>query len=649
MKNQPVATPPTTRAEAWDEGRPASEPSVDFPRRRPAVVAVTQDRRTRDLLAWELRSRYGSDYHIVICDSSVAALAGLRRLKTAGNEVAVILAAHTTGNTAGAQLLLEAHQLHPLARRGLLVPVHQTRSDRRAAIEACALGQADCFLQEPVSQPDEGFHRAVTEFLDEWWRLRGRPFQLLRVIGDEHCARCHEIRDLLRRHEVPFGFLPRRSADATSALSSLQEPVDRYPVVILVDGRVLEDRTNSQVADALGAAVRPSDGTYDVTIVGGGPAGLAAAVYAGSEGLRTLLLEREALGGQAGTSSMIRNYLGFPHGIPGAELAARAVDQALLFDAEIVYGNDAVSLHADGDLRILTLSDGTEVRSRSVIIATGVSYRRLGIPSLEALVGSGVFYGAALAEAQALTGKPVFVVGGGNSAGQAAVHLAKYAAHVTIVVRSGSLADSMSSYLINQITATPNIEVEYGARIVGGGGNGHLERLEVHDRRTDRVSVRPAAALFVLIGGQPFTDWLPLSVERDQWGYVLTGSRCGSESCDMARCGLEEGASAAGRAADRAPLHLETSLAGVFAVGDVRQGSVKRVAAATGEGASCVRLVHEYLADPEQLPAVEPGARPRDSRIPLGDVPTSLRCDAGPTERVIPALIEAVHGQAEVL
>ena len=302
---------------------------------------------------------------------------------------------------------------------------------------------------------------------------------------------------------------------------------ERLPVLIMLDGRVLIDPTNREVAEALGAGVRPADVTYDVVIVGGGPAGLAAAVYAGSEGLRTALVEREALGGQAGTSSMIRNYLGFPRGISGAELAARALEQAVLFGTDIVYGSTATALRAEGDRRVVTLSDGSEMYSRAVVIATGVSYRRLEVPALEALIGAGVFYGAGMSEAQALAGEPVFVVGGGNSAGQAAVHLSRYAERVTLLVRSGSLAESMSQYLITEIAATPNIDIRYRVEVVGGGGEGRLERLELKDRHSGEVEAVPAAALFVLIGAQPFTDWLPSSVIRDQWGYVLTGAQSG--------------------------------------------------------------------------------------------------------------------------
>src|SRR5260221_584706 len=332
-------------------------------------------------------------------------------------------------------------------------------------------------------------------------------------------------------------------------------------------------------AAALGVNIRPAGTTYDVVIVGAGPAGLAAAVYGASEGLRTVLLEREAFGGQAGTSSLIRNYLGFPRGVSGAELAGRAYEQAWMFGTQFVYGNPATSLAVDGDLRIVGLQAGSAVTSRAVVIATGVSYRRLAVPELESLAGAGVFYGAATTEAQALAGKRAFVVGGGNSAGQAALHLSKYAEHVTILVRSKSLAASMSQYLIREIETAPTIEVRYRTEVAGGGVNAPLEQLRLRRRDTGDTETEPADGLFVLISAQPFTEWLPEAVGRDQWGYILTGP-------DLAER----------RTLQREPYLLRTSPTGVFAVGDVRHGSLKRVASAVGDGSIAIRLAHDYLA-----------------------------------------------------
>jgi thioredoxin reductase (NADPH) len=351
------------------------------------------------------------------------------------------------------------------------------------------------------------------------------------------------------------------------------------PVVALYTGAVLVDPANAEVAKALGNAIRPAGLTYDVMIVGAGPAGLAAAVYGASEGLRTAVLEREAFGGQAGTSSRIRNYLGFPRGISGAELAGRALEQARMFGADFVYGNPATSLAEEGDLRVVALEDGSQARCRAVVIATGVAYRRLAVPGLDSLVGAGVFYGAGTVEAHAVTGKSVFVVGGGNSAGQAALHLSKYARRVTILVRSRSLAASMSDYLIREITNAPNIDVRFRTELAGGGGAGGLEYLELRDKGSGETATEPAGGLFVLIGAEPLTGWLPEQVGRDQWGFILTGPDTGP------RWPLR-----------RAPFLLETSMPGVFAVGDVRRGTVKRVASAVGEGSIAIRLIHEFLA-----------------------------------------------------
>jgi thioredoxin reductase (NADPH) len=342
-----------------------------------------------------------------------------------------------------------------------------------------------------------------------------------------------------------------------------------------------------------------------VVIVGAGPAGLAAAVYGASEGLRTALLEREAFGGQAGTSSRIRNYLGFPDGISGGELAQRAYEQAWVFGTHLVYGNAATSLATDQDLLVVGLEDGSQARARAVVIASGVSYRRLGIPELEALAGAGVFYGAGTIEAQAVAGKPAFVVGGGNSAGQAALHLAKYAQQVTILIRSQSLAASMSDYLIRQIEAAANVDVRYRCEVAGGGGNGHLEQLLLRNRDSGKTEGTPAAGLFILIGAQPFTSWLPEAIQRDQWGFILTGPDTGQDW-----------------PLQRAPFLLETTTPGVFAAGDVRHGAIKRVASAVGEGSTAIRLIHDYLA---LAPPAREGHKPRLQSRERGRAPHSDR------------------------
>jgi thioredoxin reductase (NADPH) len=545
---------------------------------KPVLVVVDDEDASLRLLAGELKSRYGAHYRIVASSSAEEALARLAGLRAEGARVPVILADQWMPGSTGAELLARAKSIYPTARRGLLI----SWGDRSAAapiFEAAALGQMDFFLPKPEWAPDEEFHRAITEALEGWWRQQGRRFEAVTVIGEDPSARAHEIRDVLTRTSVPFGFHPRDSAEGRAALERAGVPEAAGPVVALYDGTVLVDPSNAEMAAALGVDIRPAQRTYDLAIVGAGPAGLAAAVYGASEGLSTALLEREASGGQAGTSSLIRNYPGFPWGVGGADLALRAYQQAWLFGAHFVYGNPAASLEADGDLRVVGLQDGSEVRSHAVVIATGVSYRRLGVPELESLVGAGVFYGAATVEAPAVAGKPVFVVGGGNSAGQAALHLAKHAGQVTILVRSASLAASMSHYLIREIGSAPNVEVCYRVEVAGGGGDGRLEHLALRDQRSGKVELVPAAGLFVLIGAEPFTGWLPPAVGRDRWGFILTGP-------DTREA----------RAQDRAPFLFETSLPGVFAAGDVRHGSVKRVASAVGEGSIAIRQVHEYLA-----------------------------------------------------
>jgi len=545
---------------------------------RPVVVVVDAEDASRQALARELELRYGAHYRIMSSASPEEALAGLEQLRGEGADVPLVLADQWMPGRSGAQFLARVRELYPTARRVLLIS-WSDQSAPAAVVEAAALGQIDFYLPKPVWSPDEQFHRAITESLAEWWRQQGGHFAAVTVIGKEQSARVHELRDLLARNNVPFGFHRADSKDGSAALQRLGLEQSSGPVVTLYTGVVLTDPANAEVAEALGMNIRPAETTYDVVIVGAGPAGLAAAVYGASEGLRTALLEREAFGGQAGTTSLIRNYLGFPRGVSGAELAGRAYEQAWMFGTQFVYGNPATSLAIDGDLRIVGLQDGSAVTSRAVVIATGVSYRRLAVPELEPLAGAGVFYGAATTESQALAGKQAFVVGGGNSAGQAALHLSKYAQHVTILVRSKSLAASMSQYLIREIETAPNIEVRYRTEVTGGGGDGRLEQLSLRHRDTGDTRTEPADGLFVLIGAQPLTEWLPEAVGRDQWGYILTGP-------DLAeRWTLQ-----------REPYLLETSTPGVFAVGDVRHASVKRVAAAVGDGSIAIRLAHDYLA-----------------------------------------------------
>ena len=445
------------------------------PSTKPVILIVDPEADASDTVE-QLVARYSHDYTIVADPDVVSASQRMRALAESASDVALILADRASN---GAVLLDEARTVHPHARRGLLLNWNESRSYREEIAAAFAQRQAEGFVTKPSGTPDERFHRSITELLDEWWRIRGPRTTAVHIVGAERTARVYEMCDLLQRHNMPFAFHRADSEAGAAILQTAGVNADTAPVVVLQDGRTLVDPSNIEVADALGARTRPGSGIYDLIVVGGGPAGLSAAVYAESEGLRTALIEPTAMGGQAGTSSMIRNYLGFPRGISGAELAARAFDQAILFGTEMIYGHAAAGLRVDGDLRIVQLTDGTDVPARAVVIATGVSYRTLDIPSLEPFNGVGVYYGAAISEAAALAGQDVFVVGGGNSAGQAAVYLAKFASRVTILVRGESLAQSMSEYLITEIDATPNIDLMYGVEVVGGAGDGRLETIDV--------------------------------------------------------------------------------------------------------------------------------------------------------------------------
>ena len=518
----------------------------------------------------QLSERYGHSYTIATAPTTSGAVDSLRQFAEQRRAVALVLAHRTSATT----VLDHVRDKHPRARRGLLLEWNESRSHREEIAVAFAHRRAECFVTKPSGPHDEHFHRNITELLDEWWRIRGSADVDVRLIGHERSPRIAEISDLLQRHDFTSAFHPRGSDPADRLLRDHGVVSDVDPVVVLRDGQTLVAPTNIEIATALGARTRAGSGTYDLVVVGGGPGGLSAAVYAESEGLRTALIEPTAMGGQAGTSSMIRNYLGFPRGVSGAELAARAFDQAILFGTEMIYGVRAVGLRMDGDLRVVELSNGSEVPARSVVIATGVSYRTLDVAGVQQFQGRGVYYGAALTEAPDLEGRHAFVVGGGNSAGQAAIYLAKFAQQVTILVRGDSLAASMSDYLITEMDSLPNLDVRYRTEVVGIGADARLRRVTLRDKASGAEDTVDAAGLFILVGAEPFTDWLPAAVDRDEWGYITTGP---SDTDSHRR-------------------PFESTMPGVFAVGDVRQNSIKRVASAVGEGAICVRLVHDYLS-----------------------------------------------------
>jgi len=545
------------------------------------VVLLADDARTRGRVEAELGKRYGADYQVIVTGSAQEALDALGELRDSQGQVSLVLAGLRLQDATGTELLARVREFYPAARRVLLI-TWGDQASVQAVVQATVLGDLDAYMVRPGTPPDEVFHRSVTEQLAEWGRSNLPGIEVVRVVGQEWAARSHELRELLGRNGIPFSFYPADSPEGQRLLE--RGSGQALPTVVMFDGRVLADPSNAEVAEALGVSTKPGSGRYDVTVIGAGPAGLAAAVYGASEGLSTMVVEPEAIGGQAGTSSLIRNYLGFPSGVSGGDLAVRAYAQAWSFGAEYVYGNPATSLRPEGPELVVTVADGTEIRSGAVVVASGMAYRRLGIAELDALTGVGVFYGAAASEAKAVQGSEVFVVGGANSAGQAAVHLAKYAAQVTVLVRGRSLADSMSEYLIREIDAAPNIAVRCRVAVTGGAGQNRLESLTLTDLESGVAETVGAAALFVLIGAEPRTQWLPDAVRRDQSGFVVTGP-------DL----LEDGRPAGDWPLRRLPMFLESSLPGVFAVGDVRYGSVKRVASAVGEGSIAIRLVHDYL------------------------------------------------------
>ncbi len=549
-------------------------------------MIVSRDRGVREALHQELSKRYGGDYQIAACGQPAELAPWMRDLRAAGLPVALVIGGVGGQDSDGIEVLAATRPIDPTALRVAVVGWGDWQATR-SVFEAATLGALDHWAYRPVQAPAEEFHRSITEFLREWNSQRSGGFEAVQVIGQRWSARSQELRDLFSRHQIPVGFYDASSRDARQMLHKLGLESAELPVVVLrfaAEQPALANPSNLQIADAFGIMTPiPPGEVFDVAVVGGGPAGLAAAVGASSEGLSTVVVEHEAVGGQAGTSSMIRNYPGFAQGITGARLAQETRRQAWAFGTRFQFMRQVKSLARNNGHYRLRLSDGSVLAARTVIIATGATYRRLGIPTLENLQGRGVFYGTAVSEAPAMRGKNVFIAGGGNSAGQAALHLAKWARRVTILVREGSLADGMSDYLIRQIGAAPNIDVRYRVQVADGTGTGNLEALVLEDAASGARRSVPADALFVLIGAQPRTEWLGEAIARDPRGFILTGPE------------LPAGTGGRHWHPARRPLPLETSLPGVFAAGDVRHGSIKRVASAVGEGAATVPLLHRYL------------------------------------------------------
>jgi thioredoxin reductase (NADPH) len=552
---------------------------------KPIFVVVSEDPRVRTALTGDLERRFGADYDVLAADSVPAATMLLADCAERSRQVALVFADQALSDPSGVEFLAQARTSHPGCRRVLVIP-RGNWSSRHPVIEAMALGQVDFHLYNPWEPLERMFYPAVSEFLSVWGRLQEAPVVPIRICGEQHSRRSHELRDVLTRASIPFWFFDDGSDEGQALLREVGATGKQLPVVVFYTGVALENPSNADVVSTLGMKTRPDIERCDLIIVGAGPGGLAAAVYAASEGLDAVVLEPVVPGGQAGTSALIRNYLGFQRGISGEDLIGRAVEQAWLFGVDFVLTQPATGLAVRGNDRVIRTADGSEVAARAVILAVGVEWRRLGVPALEALVGAGVFYGAAGAEAKAMQGRDVYIVGAGNSAGQAALHLSRYASSVTMLVRRVSLVATMSDYLIRQIEVAPNVAVRFGTEVIDGGGDGHLEEITVRERTTGDTSAHPASALFVMIGAEPHTDWLPDAIHRDERRFILTGQ-------DLVR----HGKLPAGWPLERAPRLLETSIPGVLAVGDVRHGSVKRVASAVGEGATAVALIHEYLAD----------------------------------------------------
>ncbi len=564
---------------------------------KPVVLVVDDDAGRLKRIRAELDRRYAEDYRVECERSATAAAQRLADLHDAGDDVALVLADQWMPGLEGTALLARARELHPLARRGLLIDwgAWADPDTADAIFGGMARGDMDYYVIKPERKPDELFHRSVVEFLHEWSRALSMSASEITVVGQEWSARTHELRSLLTRNGVPYVFERSDSETGRRLLDRAGLDAASLPVAIVGDGQVLTDPTRAEVARAFGVKTELDDERdFDVAVVGAGPAGLTAAVYAASEGLRTLVVERESIGGQAGSSSLIRNYLGFARGISGSELAQRAYQQAWVFGARFVMMREATAVTpADDGLR-LTLAGDEEVSAHAVILATGVSYRRLDIHELDRLAGSGVYFGASGSEAHGLAGQPVFVVGGGNSAGQAALHLARHACNVTVLVRRETLADSMSRYLQDALEATDNVAIRLGTEIVDGSGDDRLRRLTLRHRASGETEDVEAAGLFLLIGARPHTDWLPGEVERDRGGFLLTGAELVREGRVVPTWPLE-----------RAPLAMETSMPRLFAIGDVRHGSAARVASAVGDGSVVIQQLHRLLAEAER-PRVAP-------------------------------------------
>jgi thioredoxin reductase (NADPH) len=547
---------------------------------KPVLLTVDDDPGVSRAVARDLRRRYGQDHRIVRAESGRQALEALREIKLRGDPVAVLLADYRMPEMSGLEFLEQAMDLFPHARRALLTAY----ADTDAAIQAINVIDLDHYLLKPWDPPAERLYPVVDELIELWRTAGDKPVTATQVVGHRWSARSYEVRDFLARNSVSYRWLNADEPEGRGLLAAAGLDETSIPLVVTPEGESLVNPGVEELAARVGLSTTPATDFYDTVIVGGGPAGLGAAVYAASEGLRTVMVERRATGGQAGQSSRIENYLGFPDGVSGAQLTDRARRQASKFGAEILAAADVTGLEARGSSRVVRFADGGEVAAHTVVLATGVSYHTLEAPGVQELTGRGIFYGSTATEAPTCAGEDVYVVGGANAAGQAAVFLARHARQVTMLVRADGLERSMSHYLIRQIRDTGNIQVRPNTSLVGALGTDHLERLRLCDTSDGTVEEVKAGYLFVFIGAAPCTEWLDGVVERDRKGFVVTGP-------DL----LAGGRRPRGWPLDRDPYYLEASVPGVFAAGDARANSVKRVASAVGEGAMAIQLVHGYL------------------------------------------------------
>ncbi|MGI4792263.1 MAG: FAD-dependent oxidoreductase [Janthinobacterium lividum] len=546
---------------------------------KPVILAIDDDADVLRLIKSDLRRQYGHDYRILSAAGGSLALDALKELKERQEAVALLVVDQRMPGMGGVDFLEEAIKLYPDCKRILLTAY----ADTEAAIKAINTVKTDYYLLKPWDPPEEQLYPVLTDLLDDWKAAYRPPFGGIKVIGNRWSSESHRVKDFLARNQFPYEWQDiEDSAEACSLYEGANAP--KLPIVVFPDGETLSRPDNAALAAKVGLKTSAQQPFYDLIIIGGGPAGLAAAVYGASEGLKTLLIEREAPGGQAGTSSRIENYLGFPTGLSGADLARRAVAQAQRFGVEIL-SQEVTSLRVQDQYRLLTLGDGAEVSCHALLIATGVSWKRLDIPGAEALTGAGVYYGAAMTEALTCKDDDVYMIGGANSAGQAALHFAKYARCVTLIVRGDALENGMSQYLVDEIRAQPTIRVWLNSSVTSVEGKNQLERITINHSDTGETEIVPARSLFIFIGAQPRTDWLEGVVKRDPKGFILAGPSL-----------MQNGKRPADWPLDRDPYLLETSVPGIFVAGDVMHESVKRVASAVGGGSIAVMFIHQYLA-----------------------------------------------------